>query len=131
MVFKILCFNFKKINPVPHTINRNALIIYPKPALYQWVNEVFPKDKITAPKSLGHDDANIYLIPSFDHPDEALKFVKKNYLYFLKNELNQWAADGYGWPENLSWELFNQWFHFTVQSMVMVTIEEPLGRVWY
>lgn len=35
--------------------------------LHQWVNDVFPQNKMTAPKSLGNDDANICLIPSFDY----------------------------------------------------------------
>lgn len=60
------------------TINRDALIIFPKQPLFDWVNYIFPDDKMTCPKPMKHDEGDVYLIPEFDHPDDAIEYLKEN-----------------------------------------------------
>jgi len=117
---------------MPHTINRNALIVYPKQELYNWVNDHNPEENHECPETLGYDDANVYLIPDYAYPEEAIQHVKEDFLTYFMNEIKDWDSPNTVWPENLSWELFNQWFHFSVQSVVMDTAEdEPMEMEWF
>jgi len=107
--------------------------VYPKKEFYDWINEHHnANEKNDCPESLGYDDANIYLIPNYPYPGEAKQHVKDNFLTYFKNEINDWDSPGSGWPDNLSWELFNQWFYFSIQSVVIDTAEdEPFEMEWF
>jgi hypothetical protein len=101
------------------TINRDVLILFPKQPLFDWANSVFPKDKMDCPKLMEHDQGNIYLIPETNCPDDAIKYLKKNFKQFFEQQLFEWCIDEETWPEKLTWKLFEEWFHYSVQSMVM------------
>jgi len=105
------------------TINRDALIVYPKQALIDWVNTVFPEDPMECPKMFEHDEGTIYLIPEFDHYDHALDFLKKNFKYFFDSELFGWCTDEEAWPQKRTWKMFQEFFHFSIQSVVINTVE--------
>lgn len=107
-------------------INRDAVIIFPKQPLMDWVNTIFTDDKIECPKLMAHDEANVYLIPETDCPEDALKEVKANFELFFTEELNHWCVDDSLWPKKLTWKMFNDWFHYSVQSMVFDVLEEPI-----
>ncbi|MDA3892265.1 MAG: hypothetical protein PF517_11435 [Salinivirgaceae bacterium] len=113
------------------TINRDMLIIFPKQPLMDWVNYIFTDYKHECPKPLEHDQGNTYLIPEFDHPDDAVQFVKQNFKRFFENELFDWSTDEKDWPEKLTWELFEKWFHYSVQSLVMDTVEGNIEKEDY
>ncbi len=110
------------------TINRDALIIFPKPALYKWVNYIFPEDPVSPDKIMAHDAANIYLIPETNSPEDGIEFLKLNFKIIFEEELFEWCTDEEVWPKNLTWKLFEEWFHYSIQSMVMDTIEEALVK---
>lgn len=52
-------------------INRDAVIIFPKQPLMDWVNTIFPEEKIECPQIMTHDEANIYLIPETNNSEDA------------------------------------------------------------
>ena len=110
------------------TINRDALILFPKQALYDWVNYIYTNDKMECPKPMAHDEADIFLIPEFDHYSAAIEYLKENYLKFFHQELFDWTTDENLWPEKLTWELFEKWFHYSIQSVVMDTLEKNIKK---
>ena len=109
-------------------INRDAVIIFPKQPLIDWVNKIFPDDKISCPKTMAHDEANVYLIPETDSHEDALKEIKANFELFFYEELNNWCVDDSFWPKNLSWKMFNEWFNYSVQSMVIDVLDAPIKK---
>lgn len=110
------------------TINRDALILFPKQPLYDWVNYVSPDYKMKCPKPLAHDEGEVYLIPEFDHPDETIEFLKDYFIEVFEHQLFSWVTDERLWPEALTWELFNSWFHYSIQSMVLDTLDEEIEK---
>lgn len=110
------------------TINRDVLIIFPKQPLIDWVNYIYPKDKMQCPKPMENDEGDIFLIPEFYHPDDADNYLKENYLNFFHHELNDWTTEESLWPENLTWELFEKWFHYSIQSVVMDTVDDEIEK---
>lgn len=107
-------------------INRDALIIYPKQAFMDWVNTIFPEEKVECPKLMAHDEANVYLIPETNNSEDALKEVEANFELFFVEELNEWCVDDSLWPKQLTWKLFNEWFRFSVQSMVIDVLDQAI-----
>lgn len=108
------------------SINRDALILFPKQPLFDWVNSIFKDQKIECPEPLAHDEGNIYLLPEMDHYSYTVEFLKENFEVFFEKELFEWCTDENDWPKKLTWEMFEEWFHYSIQSMVEDTLEEEI-----
>ncbi len=110
-------------------VNRQALYLAPKKALVDWVNYVFPdEEKLSSEDALAHDWGTVYLVPEFMTEDEFREWLKENFQAFFENELFEWCEDEAQWPTPLSWELFQEWFHVSFQSVVLDTIDLPLEK---
>ena len=109
-----------------NTINRDVLILKPKQALFNWVQEVFEDELIEEGHPFAHDESNVYLIPEFNHYEESLEYLKKNYKLYMTEELEGWVLDEDKWPKDFSWKRFQEFFHISIQSMVYDTLKEPL-----
>lgn len=109
-------------------VNRDVLILFPKKPFIDWVNYIFPEKKEVCPELMGHDAGNVYLIPEFDYPHKALHFIKINFKEYFENELFDWCTDKKLWPQHLSWELFEQWFHYSMQTVVLDTVNDALKK---
>lgn len=115
-----------KMEPIPYyfeTINRNAILVRPKKPLYEWLNKIFPQDRYHQDD---REDHNIYLIREMINNDEVKSWVRINYDTIFQNELNDWYTDSDKWPKNRSYELFEQWFHVEVHSMLLDLEEEEV-----
>ncbi len=108
------------------TINRDVLILKPKQALFNWVQEVFEDELIEEGLPFAYDESNVYLIPEFNHYEESLEYLKKNYKLYMTEELEGWVLDEDKWPKDFSWKRFQEFFHISIQSMVYDTLKEPL-----
>lgn len=101
------------------SVNRDALIMFPKQALYDWINSVFPEEPVECPRVLEHDSGNVYLLDERDHHSEALSYLEQNFATYFEYELLDWCMDEKLWPKNRTWELFNTWFHISIQTIVL------------
>ena len=106
------------------SINRNALIMRPKPALIDWVNSIFPDAPVDYNDLGKHDSLDIFLIPDFDSVDESLEWVKENCEDFLSYALEDWCTDEKVWPQPLEWELLESLFDYSIQTVVVDTMDE-------
>ena len=109
--------------------NRNVLYLAPKQPLIDWVNHVFPDDqpeRLEHP--LAHENANIYLIPATETPEESVEWLKYNFRPILDEELLEWCTDTEDWPEPFTWEMFRTWFVISIQTMVFDTVDEEIER---
>nr|WP_299206121.1 hypothetical protein [uncultured Brumimicrobium sp.] len=103
-------------------INRNAVVIIPKQAFFDWANMVFPDDPTNPDDYL---DYNTYLIPAesdIEDPEEALADFWE---FIFENELFDISTDDSDWPEFLTWDLFKQFFKWHFSSIVTDLVENP------
>ncbi|WP_147383942.1 hypothetical protein [Maribellus luteus] len=77
---------------------------------------------------MAHDAGDVFLIPEFTHPDDAIEYLKENFIEFFEQELFDWTTDENLWPEKLTWELFETWFHYSIQSVVMDILDEEIEK---
>jgi hypothetical protein len=112
-------------------VNRNVIIIFPKQLLLDWVNNIFPNKTEICPKPMEHDQGNVYMIPDCYNSDEAIEYLKENYISIFENELADWCEDENDWPEKLTWKLFTEWFHYSYQSVVMDMVDSTIEKIDY
>jgi len=109
------------IEPIPYfydSINRNAIVVKPKQALFDWVNSIYPESPVEA----AHE-GTVYLVKENDSNEAIEKWLKKNYDNIFQNELNNWHTDEKDWPQKRTYKQFTEWFDVEIHSMI-VDLEE-------
>ena len=76
----------------------DALIIAPAKPMIDWVNRVFPHNNTAYRDPMMHDHSSIYLIPEFDHHEDALKWLESNFKEIFIEELTGWCTDESTFP---------------------------------
>tara|TARA_R110002049_G_scaffold307794_4_gene509525 strand:+ start:1927 stop:2697 length:771 start_codon:yes stop_codon:yes gene_type:complete len=102
-------------------INRYALVIKPKQPFLDWINNLYPEDKITEA-----DEANIYLIDNAI--DDLEKWLRKKFDKFFTIELNDWHTNKKEWPQKRNYKMFNQWFQVDISTMVYDLEKQPISK---
>lgn len=73
-------------------------------------------------------DCNALLILPAEDADDARRFVQQRYRQLFEAELADWCEDESLWPQNISPNLFQQWFRVEIHSVLTDLVEEPLER---
>jgi hypothetical protein len=107
-----------------YSINRYALIARPTREMIDWVNSIFPEEPTIYDEKEVHDTYDVFLIPEFADAEDALEWLKENFEPFLRYALEDWCTDESAWPAPLDWELFENFLEFSIQSMVVDTVED-------
>ena len=101
------------------TINRNAIVVTPKQALFDWINGIYPESPVS-----GNDDdeGTVYL----DSNEAVEKWLSRNFDDIFQNELNNWHQDENDWPKKRTFKMFKEWFTYNIHSMVLDMEETPV-----
>lgn len=115
------------MEPIPYcyeSIDRNAILVRPRPPFLQWVNTLLDDERTLTEV----DECNIYLIREMHSNADVLEWVQHNYDELFANELNDWCTDEALWPKDRSYALFAEWFSVEVHSMVLDLEDGPVTK---
>ena len=116
------------MNPIPvyfDFINRTALIVKPKKPFFDWLKEIDPEDDVLDDYM---DDPDVYLLPDFEDTDQMEIWLKKNFDVIFRDQMNHWYTEEDLWIEKRTFKLFNQWFVYSMHTMVWDTLNRPILR---
>lgn len=102
-------------------INRYAIVLKPKQPFFEWINNLYPDDKISQ-----IEEVNIYLVD--DDIDDLEKWLQKKFDKFFVMELNDWHTNKKGWPQKRNYKMFKQWFQVDVSSMIYDLEKRPVMK---
>jgi hypothetical protein len=102
-------------------INRGFIILKPKKAYLDWANQFEEEEIIFSTED--ECEASIYLIEEDFFDFEPV--LEKNFKKIFKNELEA-VADEEHWPENLTLNLFLEWFEVDFGTSVFDTQKNDL-----
>ena len=106
-------------------INRAAVILrYREPAV-RWINEADPyEDDPGITLSTVNKERTVYLIREEDAETSAAvdEWVELNYRQLFEAELEGWYTDPALWPQNLTLQLFREWFDVEFHSVIVDTV---------
>lgn len=97
-------------------INRGVITIVPKQPYYDWGNALYPNITMGPEDQQEH---NAYLISDDFSIDNLDQVVKKRYKSIFEHELFGIHTDPDGWPQDRSFKVFKQWFHYYISSVVL------------
>ncbi|WP_372738098.1 hypothetical protein [Neptunomonas sp.] len=110
-------------------LNRSAITLLARAPFAQWIAALpVDPDGMDEPLSLQElrKEGNVYLIDEVDEEADFNELLKHSWEMIFKNELTAWDEFADHWPENLSYELFLQWFECTNQIMAFDVSDEVL-----
>jgi hypothetical protein len=114
------------MEPIPYyydSINRNAIVIKPKQALFEWVNTIYPGTPVEAVL-----EGTVYLVKERNSNEQIEKWLQKNFDNIFQNELNNWHTDENDWPTKRTWKQFKEWFAVEIHSMILDMEETPVVK---
>ena len=101
----------------PRTINRAGLIVRPKQPYVDWANSVDDNGPRANLQKL-RADPSIYLVESIDSLEDFDLLVEDAWEWIFREQLNGWMRDAHLWPEELTREMFLEWFDCELSTMI-------------
>ncbi len=95
-------------------LNRGAIIVRPRAPYHAWA--VGLDDSNMSPSD--NDERTVYLIPSFEVPEQGREILEDLYLEIFERELEAWHTDESAWPTARTFEVFCEWFDIEMHSIV-------------
>jgi hypothetical protein len=104
------------------------LIIRPKQKYIDWINQ--HPDPPDSPVTIAvmQEDSTVYLIPEFDTPDQAEKFVNRLKPDLFEAKLADWYLDEKTWPKKRDRRTFDEWCEVEIHSMIIDVVKAPIFR---
>lgn len=98
-------------------IKRSAMVIIPKQPFIDWLKNHDPEmeeyKEIT--------EGEIYLLPDYEAKEEIEKWLRKNFNELFSEQLNNWYVDETMWPQKRTFKMFNEWFSYSLHTMIFDT----------
>jgi len=106
-------------------LNRTVVILIFKKPFLDWLNAT-DQNPLSLTLEMLHIDNDSFLIPQFDDPHHAVKWVEERWSFLFDSILFDWITEESMWPENRSLKMFLEWFDIDVHSMAWDLANEPL-----
>ena len=111
-------------------VNRLAAIIKPKQPLLDWLESQPDWDHDITLEDL-RADRYVLLIPGYDTPEQAMRYIERNHKAIFEMELFGWYTDESMWPEKRTLSVFRKWLDVEIHSMVIDMLDEHIMRESY
>ena len=98
--------------------NRSILIVRPKQAFQEWASGVSP-DLNDVSLEECREDCTSYLVPYSEELDEPERTIREYCVEIFEAELFSCCADERKWPNDISYEMFTEWFEVEYNSIVV------------
>lgn len=101
-----------KLKDVAKLLDKNAISVRLKEGFLKWLVST---DSTIDIEEAGRDKI-IYIIQSLGMLDDETieNYLKNNYKKIFATELCGWYVDAKMWPENISYEVFREWFEIEI-----------------
>ncbi len=106
-------------------VDRSAALIKPKQPFLDWLKSV-EENELDITLAQLQCECNMFLIPPYNTPEEAVAYIDEIYLDLFKIELSGWYEDPAVWPEDMSLQAFWEMFEISFHSMVIDTQEAEI-----
>lgn len=107
-------------------VNRSALTVLAKQPFIDWINNLPEQLRIVETVDTVNQDSKIYLLPETRFPEVENVLLKSVWERIFDEQLCSWWEDESNYPENRSYEMFNEWFDVKFHSEVEDLTNLPL-----
>ena len=112
-------------------IDRSVAIIKPKQPFVDWVNSVPDAGDDQYSIQDFSTDCSVILLPVVDSDEQAEAFIKDIFQDLFELELSSWIVVDEMWPENITHEMFLEWFEVEYHSMAFDSLKDDIEKEPY
>ncbi len=99
------------------TINRSSLIVRPKQPYIDWANSMNDGGP-QADLDIMRKNPNPFLVDEIFCNDDIFHIIDEYWEIIFEIQLNSWMRDPDVWPEELTRDMFDNWFDYELFDMV-------------
>ncbi|MCO4292983.1 hypothetical protein NF867_08925 [Solitalea sp. MAHUQ-68] len=107
-------------------LNRFSLHLHYKLPYLNWYNSIFPDESFASLEEINQTEKTTFLIPVFDSDEEIEEYLEENFEQFFIDELFGVSMAQETWPQDITIEMFYEWFEVDVTPMVVDYGDEEL-----
>lgn len=111
-------------------INRSVAIIKPKQPFVDWANSIADEGEQYSIADFS-TDCSVILLPVTDSDEDAEAHIKDIFQDVFELELSSWIVDDSMWPENITYNMFLEWFDVKFHSMVFDSRRDDIEKEEY
>ena len=110
------------------TINRNLILLLPKPPALDWIVSVdtSPSGHLTLDRLRQEQDAFLVLEGKVQTVEEAQRWIERRWSEHFIEFLDSWFTDEGLWPKRRTRAMFREWFDVQFHSMVWDMSDDPI-----
>lgn len=112
-----------ELDMYPMVKNRSVVNIYPTKIYLDWLNYIRGSDV-----SLGLNDIEpiSFLIQDFETRNQFDEWIESNYILLFDIRLNYSSIDKSMWPEERTFNTFNDWIQVRYSNMILDLVDESI-----
>lgn len=111
-------------------IDRSVAVIKPKQPFVDWANTIIDEKEKYSMADF-RTDCSVILLPVVDSDEHANEILKNMYKDVFELELSSWIVDEEMWPDNITYQLFLEWFDVELHSMVFDSLKAGIEKEPY
>lgn len=106
-------------------LTRTALLVRPRQPFVDWANSL-GSIRLTIDQV---QEGEIYLLPDYETVEEMEKWLRKNFDEIFCEQLFNWHMDESAWVKNRTFQLFGQWFQYSLHTMIWDTVPGAIKKI--
>ena len=110
-----------------YIINRSIAIIKPKQPFVDWANQLPDAECVSSLDDFKLDCFAV-LIPEYNTDEEAKGYINELYEDIFTEMLFGWCTEESWWPQDITKEMFWEWFEVDLHSMVIDPYADPIKK---
>jgi hypothetical protein len=100
-------------------VSRAVVVVRAKPPYVDWANGLRPADAERVTLANARVGGSAFLVPSFQHDEDAQAFLERHATAMFEHELGMWIDDRAAWPPRRDAATFHEWFDVELHEIVV------------
>jgi hypothetical protein len=116
------------MEPMPQyfqSVKRSALVLKPKQPFHDWLLSVEPGEDFRDALK----ESDVYLLPDYEKISQMQNWLNRNFDSIFIDQLSNWYTDETLWPQNRTMKMFNEWFEYSLYTMILDTQKGRIKKV--
>ena len=106
--------------------NRLLVLLHPREPFSVWARQFKEPGEGNTEVEAASQRPFSFMVPLFEFESDTWAWLEDNYVLLFETALWAWAHERNRWPEDRSWDLFNEWFEVEMLDAPWDVVAEPL-----
>ena len=111
-------------------INRTAVSVVGAEPYVEWTRSrdaaFAPAKELSVSVPRAKPFGSVYLLPEGVEEEDLLEWIEDNYAVLFESQLSAWTEDESAWPQERDLEMFKEWFHVNIHTVVIDAADDDV-----